>query len=514
MRNFAEKQFIYEINTAVWLTELSHHYGQPITLDTIPDEALDAIARPGIDYIWLMGIWQRSAYGLEIALKWKHEYQPALPDLTDKDIIGSAYAIGDYRVADAFGGREALAHLRQRLRQRGLKLILDFVPNHVAADHPWLETHPEYIVQGSSEDVLNRPNDFFTYKDSAGCLKVFAHGRDPYFPGWSDTAQLNIFNPALRKAVRALLLDIASQCDGLRCDMAMLLLKEIFSHTWKGYVPAPPAKEYWVEMTKAIKQVHPDFLFMAEVYWHKEYELLLQGFDYCYDKVFYDRVLQGNVQQLRQHLVSELAYQQRLVRFLENHDEPRAYETLGALRSYPAATLLCTLPGGTLLHEGQFIGRRVKLPVQINRAPTERRHPKLEAFYNQLLREIENPIYHNGSFYLFQVNPAAKTNQSNQQLLAYGWYNEAEFDYRLIIVNLTEQRAQGRIDMSAWTWLEGRRWRLFNALDNQEFSRQGGALSKDGMLVDLDPYESFIFRFELEDMPRRVPAGGYRGEVF
>ncbi|MBW4437058.1 MAG: hypothetical protein KME04_07980 [Pleurocapsa minor GSE-CHR-MK-17-07R] len=516
MARFSDKQFIYEINTWVWLTELSAHYKQTITLENVPEDALNALIKPGLDYIWLMGVWQRSEYGRQIGLKWKHEYTSALPDLTDDDVIGSAYAIADYRVDDRIGGRHGLAVLRERLRQRGVRLILDFVPNHVAFDHPWVTQHPEFIVQGTQHDLERAPTDWFTSTDVGGTTRVLAHGRDPYFPGWSDTAQLNIFHPAAREACIYTVLDIAAQCDGVRCDMAMLLMNNIFASTWRGKVSHPLQKDYWIEMIGAVRHQHPDFLFMAEVYWEKEYDLLLQGFDFCYDKVFYDRIINLDVTQLRQHLVAELAYQQRLVRFLENHDEPRAYDRLGTLRSMPAATLLCTLPGATLLHQGQFEGRRAKLPVQIKRSPSERRHHKLVEHYDLLLKETTHPVYQQGDFFLFHVNPAAQGSTSHNNLLAYGWWNENTKDYRLIVINLTEQRSRGRIDLSPWIWLRGRRWALINRLDGMEFARQGGAANKDGLFVDLDPYESFVFEFRLEDAPAVSPtrSTGTYSEVF
>ncbi len=140
MAPWSHKHFIYEINTWVWLNTLSRHYNKPITLDNVPDSALDEIARPGLDMIWLMGVWQRSVRGRENALTYKHEYRSALPDLTDDDVIGSAYAVGDYVVDERIGGRAGLAALRERLKARGLSLMLDFVPNHLAIDHPWVIT--------------------------------------------------------------------------------------------------------------------------------------------------------------------------------------------------------------------------------------------------------------------------------------------------------------------------------------------------------------------------------------
>ncbi len=496
MPGVSEKLFIYQINTWVWLNALSREHGMNITLANVPESALRELARPGIDMIWLMGVWQRSPFGRQIGLKYKYQYQSVLPDIKDDDVIGSAYAIHDYRVDDGIGGRKGLAKFRLRLAALGIKLMLDFVPNHVAADHAWTARRPEYIVQGQPIDLERRRSDFFPVKTSTG-QRVLAHGRDPNFAGWSDTAQLNAFNPDLRKAHIDILLDIAAQCDGVRCDMAMLMFNDIFANTWNGYVGEKPATDYWRDVIPAIRARYPVFTFVAEVYWDKEYEIIQQGFDFAYDKTFYDRVGEGDVIQLRAHLLANIDYQQHLLRFIENHDEKRAYETLGAQRSRPAATLICTLPGGALLHEGQLVGRTKKLPVQIKRQPDEPADRDLEAYYLRLLRETADPIYRDGQFYLFNVNPAGAGDYSNNNLLAYGW-NFPGKDYRLIVVNLTGYRSLGRVKLEVWDWLKDRTWCLFDSIDDTEYERHGREMTHDGLFVDLAPYESHIFKFALD----------------
>ena len=167
---------------------------------------------------------------------------------------------------------------------RGLRLMLDFVPNHTAPDHPWVEEHPEYYVRGTEEDLARAPQNYTRVKRKGGDL-VLAHGRDPYFPGWSDTLQLNYANAATQKAMAGELLRIAGQCDGVRCDMAMLVLPDVFERTW-GARPQP----FWPNTIKQVRAASPDFVFMAEVYWDMEWTLQQQGFDYAYDKRLYDRL--------------------------------------------------------------------------------------------------------------------------------------------------------------------------------------------------------------------------------
>jgi hypothetical protein len=497
MASWRNKPFIYQINTWVWLNTLSHRYKRRISLENVPDEVLDEIAKPGIDMIWLMGIWHRGEASRNNALKYKHEYAAPLPDVTDEDIVGSAYAIADYRVDDGLGGRVALAKLRERLRQRGLRLMLDFVPNHVGLDHEWAK-NPEFVINGTAEQRRSRPDVFFKARRYDGQEWIVAHGRDPYFPGWSDTVQLNAFSPTVRASVVSTLLDIASQCDGVRCDMAMLMMTDIFANTWNGCkIGKRPDKEYWQEIIPQVREKHPDFMFIAEVYWSKEWDIVQQGFDYAYDKTLYDRIVGSDVQQLRQHLLADITYQQHLIRFIENHDEPRAFSRLGEQKSVPAATLICTLPGAVLLHDGQFVGRKVKLPVQIQRQPDEVLHPELESYYTRLLWETLDPTYERGQFYMFDVNPVSPEDPSNRNLIAYGWRDLVSKRYRLIVVNLTGQHSYGRLNLAYWQEIERqKRWRLFDVTDGQEYVRHGGELTHEGMFIYLEPFESHVFRFE------------------
>ena len=224
---------IYEINTWVWLNHLSRKCKRDITLANVPENELAELAEWRFDAVWLMGVWHRGQATRISALNYLHEYRHALPDVSETDVPGSAYAICDYQVEEQLGGREGLALFRERLRAHDLKLILDFVPNHVATDHRWINEHPEYFVCGNPVDLKEIPESFFSVAKGDGDELVIAHGRDPYFPAWIDTAQLNAFHPGLRHAIdRYTVIDIGSQCDGLRCDMAMLPTNAIFSRTW------------------------------------------------------------------------------------------------------------------------------------------------------------------------------------------------------------------------------------------------------------------------------------------
>lgn len=485
------KPFIYEINTAVWLNTLSRQAGRAITLANVPDEVIENLAALNVDAIWLMGIWQRSPAGRRSALNYIHEYRGALPDISEDDVIGSAYAIGRYQVDPAWGGREGLAEFRARLAERGLGLMLDFVPNHVAMDHPAILQNPAYFIIGTAEDARMYPGTFFPVD---GAEYYAAHGRDPHFPAWIDTAQLNAFSPAGRRAALEALLDIASQCDGVRCDMAMLVMNEIFSRTW-GHLPGPmPESEYWEDIIPEVKAQYPDFIFIAEAYWSLEYALLQQGFDFTYDKTMYDRLHHGHAPDIYIHLAADISFLERNMRFIENHDEPRAAADFGVEKSRAAAVLICTVPGAVLLHDGQLSGRRVKLPVQIKRQPDEKPNRALEIFYGRLLRELRDPIYQQGRWSLFEPRPLWDGSSSYTNLLAYGW--RMDDSYRLIVINITPVWSHGIIRAEGWRELGKNDWRLYDALHDTYRFVSGQGLAREGLYVEMEPYTAHIFHME------------------
>jgi len=482
------KFLIYEINTRVWLNTLSRKHGREVTLASIPDSVLKELAALKIDAIWLMGIWERSPLGITGALNYKHEYVGALPDITDADIIGSAYAIGDYQVAAEAGGRGGLAIFRTQLRAHKLKLILDYVPNHVAMDHPWVTGADGLCVRGDADLRKSQPDDFFGSTLSDDSLIYTAHGRDPNFPSWNDTAQLNAWSPVMRQKTIDTLKDMASQCDGVRCDMAMLMMNDIFQRTWGWRMAqqniARPEQEFWPEIIGAVRQSRPDFIFMAEAYWDLEFQLQQQGFDYTYDKRLYDRLRDEQPNELKIHLKSEVGFQSASVRFIENHDEPRAIETFKPEAKHKMAALVAlTIPGAALLHDGQFSGRRIKLPVQINREMDEPEDAGLQAYYADLLREVRQPEYE-GEWQLLEVQG---------DLLAYVWMTPKSA--RLIIANLTGQSSEAVVHLGGA--LASRM--LVNVMTGQAMLHAGSNLH-----VRFEPYQASIYQIELQSqsMPR------------
>ena len=476
---------IYEINTWVWLDELGRRDGAAIDLAGVPPGEWDRIRDLGFDAVWLMGVWERSPAGIAIALEDEEldaSFRRALPDAGPEDVVGSPYCVRSYTVDAHLGGPESLATARAALAERGLALILDFVPNHVAPDHPWTEDHPEYFVLGTDEDLARDPASFIRVGD-----RVLANGRDPYFPAWPDVVQLNAFSPALRAATVDTLTAIAAQCDGVRCDMAMLMMNEVFERTWGERAGPRPDADYWPAVIPSVRQAHPGFVFMAEAYWDMEWALQQQGFDYCYDKRLYDRLVSDGGEQVRGHLSGDDAYQAGLVRFIENHDEPRAAATFPGDKARAAAVVALTQTGARIVHEGQMEGRTTRVPVFLARRPDETADAALRAFYEGLLAALGDGMVQNGRWQLAGTGGWAG-NDTWRNLVAWSWHGETR---RLVVVNLGDAPASGHVSL-AWDDLRGRPWRLDDAATGESYERSGDELH-DNLYVALDAWGWHLF---------------------
>ncbi len=492
MTGWPAQPAIYEINTAVWLNELSRAAGRRITLAEVAASDWDAVTPAGIDAVWLMGVWERSPAGLALAsdnAQLQASFRDALPDLQSGDVFGSPYCVRRYVTDAAFGGPADLAAARAALAARGVRLLLDYVPNHVAPDHPWVTGNPELLMRGEDRDLAADPAGWLR---AAG--QVLAHGRDPYFPPWPDVVQLDAFSPALRAATAGTLADIASQCDGIRCDMAMLMTNQVFAKTWGGRSGPEPAADFWPTVIGQLRGGHPETVLIAETYWDMEWQLQQQGFNFCYDKRLYDRIAGGDAAAVRDHLRAGLSYQSRLLRFLENHDEPRIASRVPADAQRAAAVAIATLPGATLWHEGQFEGRTVRPPVFLSRRPDETPDAELADWYRRLLTAIAGHRVRAGAWQLLNTD-GWPDNQSCTNLLAWSWTNQTSGDRHLAVINLSRQPAQGRVPLP-WPDLPGRNCRLTELLSQTVYERNGDDLASPGLFVALQPWQFHLLALQ------------------
>jgi hypothetical protein len=484
---------LYQINTRVWLTELSQTLGRRATLDDVPDAELDCFARMGFDWVWFLSVWQTGPAAQQVSRsnpEWRREFHETLPDLRDEDIPGSGFAITSYTVHADLGGDVALARLRERLRQRGLKLVLDFVPNHMGLGHPWVEDHPDYFVQGTEVDLTRSPQNYIWVKRKRGDL-LLAHGRDPYFPGWPDTLQLNYANPATQEAMIGELVKIAGQCDGVRCDMAMLVLPEVFERTWG--LRAPP---FWPTAVQRVRQRVPGFLFLAEVYWDLEWTLQQQGFDYAYDKRLYDRLREQHARPVREHFHAGLDYQNKLARFLENHDEPRAAAAFPPGVHEAAAVITFLSPGLRFFHEGQFRGRKKRISPHLGRRPDEPVDADLAKFYDRLLAVLRQPVLRGGRWQLLECTPAWEGNWTWDCFLTFAWQGSDE-ERLLVAVNYAPNPSQCYVRLP-FTNLGNRLWRLQDQMGTAAYDRDGNDLQSRGLYLDMPAWQASVFSLKVQ----------------
>jgi hypothetical protein len=479
---------LYEINTWVWLEQLSDRLCRPMALADVPDGEWAAIARAGFDAVWLMGVWQRSPLSRRMALEDPTNfaaYDAALPGWKPADVIGSPYAVAQYVPDPRIGTWESLDWVREKLHGLGMALFLDFVGNHTALDHPWTREHPEFYVRGRLQDFKNNPSSFFPIDTPQGKQYV-ALARDPYFPPWKDVAQLNHFSPSMRAAQLADLHTIASHSDGVRCDMAMLHLNDIFAKIWGPLLgdAKPPEKEFWTVAREAV----PGLILLAEAYWNTEPRLLDLGFSFAYDKELYDAVRDRKIGELRARISAEEGAQSRLARFLENHDEPRRPTVFRNERLPAVGTLMGTLPGMRFYHQGELEGLKVRLPITLRIAATEPPDPLSVFYFHRILGITREEIFHAGRWNLLEVAPDSDDTSAN--LLVYEW--RLEKNWKLIVTNLAGCASQGRVKLGdRVSPLE--QYVFHDQLNEERYLRSGGELHTIGLFVRREGGQAHLF---------------------
>jgi hypothetical protein len=489
---------LYQLNTRVYLTERGKELRRPATLDDIRDTELDALREQGFTWLWLLGAWQTGRIGREVSRTnptLRMDYARALPDFREEDIVGSPFAVQSYDVNREYGGDAALARLRERMAARGVSLMLDFVVNHVAPDHPWVSQHPERFIEGDEERLAHEPHNWGRFPTASG-PRILAYGRDPYFAGWPDTVQLDYRRASVRAAMIEELELIAERCDGVRCDMAMLVEPDVFKRTW-GELPEGSEryledKSFWPIAIRRTHKRFPDFEFCAEVYWDLEWRLQQHGFDYTYDKRLYDRLRAGEGKPVREHLLAAPDYQKRSIRFLENHDEPRAASTFPWNMHQAAAVIAFFVPGLRFFHEGQFEGWHVHVPMHLRRRPDEASDPLVRAFYQRVLACLRDPVVYQGNFQLWQPNSAWSGNATFENFVAFSWRG-ARDELLLGVVNYGGTQGQCYVPFSCPP--EGKVV-LRDRLSEATYERSGAELCTRGIYLDLPAWGHHLFSVE------------------
>ena len=497
-----EHPHLLEINAFFWLSRLERG-GERLTLAAIPDREIEAIAKCGFHYVWLMGVWKRSPAGIKLALEnepLKAEFDRCLPGWKKEDVTGSPYAVYGYELDPRLGTRQDLVALRQRLAKLGIGLFLDLVPNHLAFDHPWTEQEPALFVNGTEAAFRDYPGLF--YRTPSG--RYLAHGKDPYFTAWNDTVQINIFSWRARTALIKEMLKVAELCDGIRCDMAMLLLTDVFEKNWRPFLDAAqrPKMEFWAEAITAVKAKFPQFMFMAEVYWGLDRKLQELGFEYTYDKTFYDRLKHDPALSIREHLGTEPEYQKKCVRFLENHDEERAAALFGKKKSLAFAAILATAPGMRFFHEGQPEGRVKRTLIHLGREAPEPADPEISEFYLKLFRFAKVETLHAGQWLLLEGGPSSEADATFRNVLAWVWSHGDE--KRMVVVNDSAQESRVKVRVPKGFW-EAEKIFLYDHLSREVFERSTYEVTRQGLDAALGAWQCRLFEIRTQPIFWGVP---------
>jgi len=481
---------MYEISTRPWLYNLTLKYSKPITtLSAIPIAEFQAIAALGFDMVWMMGVWSLGKYGLNYDRTnpgLLQSYAQTLPGYTTDDIIGSPYAVTNYTCNPQLGSDADIAALRQLLASVGLKLMLDYVPNHTAVDCAWTTTEVNYYV---------RANGTGPYDPSRYLSNGIAYGWAGWGDSWQDTAQINIWNPQTRIARTNELLHVASLADAIRCDMAFLLLNDQFEQIWSTQLAywnfSRPTTEWWADAIATVKSKYPGTIFLAEVYSPYEPALQSNGFDYTYDKTLHDKLGSGDLNAVRGWITGNSAYfASHSAHFIDNHDEPRGASYFGSWwRSDAAALLTYTLPGMRFFYMGDFEGYVNKLDVHLRREASEPTVAQAYSFYQTFLSIINAPVFKLGQWQYMNVQG------NNTPLIAFHWsYNN---DRRLCVINFSnQQQGWGTIVLPDAQPVNGNDTiPITDLLSGTVYERSASELRTTGLNVGVNSWYGQIFQY-------------------
>jgi glycosidase len=328
---WSRRAVIYEVNVRQFTPEGTLRAVQP---------HLPRLKALGVDVVWLMPV------------------QP-IGRKNRKGTMGSYYSISDYTAINPeFGTMADFDALVAAAHREGLKVLLDWVPNHTAFDHPWITQHTDWYVTRADGTVINA-------RDNEG------HDTD-----WTDVAELNYDNPALRRAM----IDAMrwwlehGKVDGFRCDVA-------------GGVPL----DFWLQARKELLTVRPDLFMLAEA----EDPRIHAAFDMTYGWEFHhllNAVAQGKmpapaVDQYLAHQDSAYGRDAYHLYFTSNHDENSwngsEFERMGA-NAQAAFVLAATLRGSMpLLYTGQEVSLRKRLRF-FEKDTVDWSGPSLAPFYHAL----------------------------------------------------------------------------------------------------------------------------------
>lgn len=477
---------LLEISTRPYFYQLSKKLGKQIkTFKDIPESEFQDWKNKGFEWVWFMGVWQIGTYGPQ------HDrtdpglirsFNIVLPGWTNDDVIGSPYSITEYKLNSELGTEEDLKWLREKLHSYGMKLMLDFVPNHSACDAPTIPSKLNFYVRcpkGQTPDPAKYMSNGIAYGCGMWC--------DP----WTDVAQYNYADKEFRLHQINVLKYIASVADGCRCDMAHLIINDEFWNYWQSELTSwgysKPSTEFWADAISAVKAVYPNFKFMAESYGDVLAKLHAYGFDWAYDKDPLDKLYYHDVKGYQQYVSSHsLDFFSKTAHFTENHDEPRTVDKFwnwDPAADCAAATLL-TLPGLRFFFQDQWLGYKNKLDVHLRRAADENPRADIQKFYQTLFQVLDMPALKEGQFTQLWVSgtdtiPAWKWVKDGQRILVCANFNENTAGGNVVLSD-----APGSGDIPVQDLISG-----------ETYYRNAETLRNQGLTVVLGQYQVQIFKY-------------------
>ena len=480
---FCNHPFLYEINTRPWLYELSKKYGKTITkLRDIPLEEFDYLKENGVDIVWMMGVWKLGNYGLEFDKK--ANYSKYLPDWTTDDVIGSPYAVYEYTCNPELGNDEDLLWLRNQLNLKGLKLMLDFVPNHSAVDAPQATEHPEMYIRAPKEIIYEN-----RYTDTG-----LAYGANKDHFTWMDVLQWNYWENETIEYMKNNIINMLEYADAIRCDVAYQELNDVFAITWPEelsyYNYSNPNFEFWSYAISEAKKINPNVIFLAEAYNDSYNEMLINlGFDYAYNRNILKKLM-VSAQEFKDYIKDKTgSFWNDKANFVENHDELRVVYNMGGndKRAKAAGTIGATIGGMIFMNHGQWEGKQNMLDVHLRRGEYEPINEAMQNHYKKLNKIIRNNAFRSHNFYYIENMSGDK----KDDFIAY--IREDEESHYLVVVNYSEKDGCSNIPIYN---IKGYRYSLlFDVLNDKEYINNVDIARNKGINVCLKAWESHIFKY-------------------
>ena len=474
--------YVYEISTRPWLYELSKKYGKSITkLKDIPTEEFDSFAENGVDIVWMMGIWKLGEYGVEYDRN--RTYENYLPDWTVEDVIGSPFAITEYVCNPELGEDDDILNLRIELNIRGIKLMLDFVPNHSAHDNELAYNDPYMFIRAPTGIT----------DESRFSPRGIAFGSDIGHKPWKDVIQYNYWEYKTIQIMKDNFLKVLTLADAARCDRAYLILNDVFEDAWKAELNAysyiRPNTEFWSYAIQEGRNINPNAILLAESYDEKYSKKLLElGFNYVYNKDLLDKIV-ISAKDVKEYMKSKNStFLDTACNFVENHDELRiAFKTGDDYKKAMAAgTLAATFGGMIFVNHGQWEGKKKNLDVHLRRATYESDNLIVKDYYKKLSKVLREPAFRSSNFYFVDNMTGGK----KDDFIAY--IREEGDNHYIVIVNYSSSQGCAYVPIHN---IKGYRYCLIHeALSNQEYIKTVKD-AKNGMFVCLDAWETQIFQY-------------------